>query len=93
MDVSDMDRNLTDKNDDPAIKTTNVEVGDILVSDYTEQQYKKLTRKIDYYLMPMMFFFYGIQQVDKTSTSIQAIFGMEDDLNLHGQQYQWLTTM
>lgn len=32
MDVSDMDRNSTDKNDDPAIKTTNVEVGDILVS-------------------------------------------------------------
>ena len=32
MDVSDMDRKSTDKNDDPVIKATNVEVGDILVS-------------------------------------------------------------
>ncbi|GJP89469.1 hypothetical protein CBS63078_8643 [Aspergillus niger] len=92
-DVPEMDRKSTDKNDAALEATTNVEVGEILASDYTEQQYKKLTRKIDYYLMPMMFFFYGIQQTDKTSTSIQALFGMEDELKLHGQQYQWLTTI
>ncbi|KAI8257761.1 putative transporter [Colletotrichum sp. SAR11_239] len=48
--------------------------------EYTEEDYKKLTRKIDRYLIPTMFFMYGIQQTDKTSISIQA-------------QYQWLTTM
>ncbi|KAJ0269190.1 hypothetical protein Brms1b_013662 [Colletotrichum noveboracense] len=61
--------------------------------EYTEEDYKKLTRKIDRYLIPTMFFMYGIQQTDKTSISIQALFGMTTELGLHGQQYQWLTTM
>ncbi|KAF4871559.1 putative transporter [Colletotrichum siamense] len=61
--------------------------------EYTEEDYKKLTRKIDRYLIPTMFFMYGIQQTDKTSISIQALFGMNTELGLHGQQYQWLTTI
>ncbi|RDI83554.1 hypothetical protein Vi05172_g6518 [Venturia inaequalis] len=60
---------------------------------YTEAQYKKLTRKIDVYLIPIMFFMYGIQQTDKTSISIQALFGMRTDTHLVGQQFQWLTTI
>ncbi|KAI8310594.1 hypothetical protein K4K59_008108 [Colletotrichum sp. SAR11_240] len=38
-----------------------------------EEDYKRLTRKIDRYLIPTMFFMYGIQQTDKTSISIQAV--------------------
>ncbi|VUC36597.1 unnamed protein product [Clonostachys rosea] len=62
-------------------------------NEYTEEQYKKLTRKIDRYLIPMMFFMYGIQQTDKTSISIQALFGMTKELGLVGQEFQWLTTI
>jgi hypothetical protein len=40
---------------------------------YSEDQYRKLTRKIDRYLIPIMFFCYGIQQTDKTGISIQAV--------------------
>ncbi|KAL4791882.1 MFS general substrate transporter [Aspergillus venezuelensis] len=69
------------------------EEGEMAVHSYSDAQYKKLLRKIDRYLIPMMFFCYGIQQTDKTSISIQALFGMETDLGLHGQQYQWLTTI
>ncbi|KAJ5642865.1 MFS general substrate transporter [Penicillium longicatenatum] len=73
---------------------TEMGTGEIISSsDYTKEEYKRLTRKIDCFLLPMMFFFYGIQQTDKTSTSIQALFGMENDLALQGQQYQWLTTI
>ncbi|KAJ6164220.1 hypothetical protein N7470_002892 [Penicillium chermesinum] len=51
-----------------------VATGDIISSsDYTEDEYKALTNKIDRFLMPMMFFFYGIQQTDKTSTGVQAV--------------------
>ncbi|KAF5511954.1 putative transporter [Colletotrichum aenigma] len=46
--------------------------------EYTEEDYKKLTRKIDRYLIP---------------TIIQALFGVNTELGLHGQQYQWLTTI
>ncbi|CAH0039103.1 unnamed protein product [Clonostachys rhizophaga] len=62
-------------------------------NEYTEEQYKKLTRKIDRYLIPLMFFMYGIQQTDKTSISIQALFGMNKELGLVGQEFQWLTTI
>ncbi|KAI4597701.1 hypothetical protein KJ359_003976 [Pestalotiopsis sp. 9143b] len=62
-------------------------------TEYSEADYKKLTRKIDKYLIPIMFFMYGIQQTDKTSISIQALFGMEEALGFEGQEYQWLTTI
>lgn len=35
----------------------------------------------------------GVQQIDKTSLGIQAIFGLREDTNLVGQQYSWLTTI
>ncbi|ORY54937.1 MFS general substrate transporter [Pseudomassariella vexata] len=60
---------------------------------YTEEQYKKLRRKIDRYLLPLMWLCYGIQQTDKTSIGTQATFGLRDDTGLKGQQYSWLTTI
>ncbi|RDW63551.1 hypothetical protein BP6252_11096 [Coleophoma cylindrospora] len=70
------------------------EIDDVIhESEFTEEEYKALLRKIDRYLLPLMFCCYGIQQTDKTSTGTQAIFGLRTDLNLHGQQYNWLTTI
>ncbi|KAK0099519.1 hypothetical protein ONS95_000248 [Cadophora gregata] len=61
--------------------------------DYTPEEYKKLLKKIDRYLLPLMWVCYGIQQADKTSLGTQALFGIREDTNLVGQQYQWLTTI
>ena len=72
-------------------KDGNVDV--IRESDYTPEEYKKLLRKIDRFLLPLMWFCYGIQQTDKTSIGTQAIFGLVEDNNLVGQQYSWLTTI
>lgn len=60
---------------------------------YTDEEYKKLKRKIDMYLLPLMWLCYGIQQTDKTSLGTQATFGLRDDTGLVGQQYAWLTTI
>lgn len=46
------------------------------VPEYTEEEYKKLKRKMDKYLLPLMWLCYGIQQTDKTSLSTQATFGL-----------------
>ncbi|EKD18366.1 uncharacterized protein L3040_006759 [Drepanopeziza brunnea f. sp. 'multigermtubi'] len=62
-------------------------------SDYTPEQYKKLLRKVDKFLLPLMWCCYGIQQTDKTSLGTQALFGLREDTDLVGQQYQWLTTI
>ncbi|KAF6827492.1 major facilitator superfamily transporter [Colletotrichum plurivorum] len=60
---------------------------------YTEQEFHKLKRKVDRYLLPLMWLCYGIQQVDKTALGTQAIFGLREDTGLVGQQYSWLTTI
>ncbi|KAL2852395.1 major facilitator superfamily domain-containing protein [Aspergillus pseudoustus] len=50
---------------------------------------KKLVRKIDMHLMPLLIVSYGLQYLDKTSLSYSAILGIRQDLNLHGQEYSW----
>lgn len=72
-------------------KDGNVDV--IRESDYSPEEYKKLLKKIDRFLLPLMWFCYGIQQTDKTSIGTQAIFGLIEDTNLVDQQYSWLTTI
>ncbi|KAI5367922.1 putative major facilitator superfamily, MFS transporter superfamily [Septoria linicola] len=70
--------------------------GDVQVlseSEHTPAEYGKVLRKVDRFLLPLMWFCYGIQQTDKTSLGTQAIFGLRDDTNLVGQQYSWLTTI
>ncbi|KAH0140379.1 major facilitator superfamily transporter, partial [Aureobasidium melanogenum] len=84
-------------------KQSSVEVGEVSViseedivaaeSEYSEEQYKHLRRKIDRYLLPLMWLCYGIQQSDKTALGTQAVFGLRQDTGLHGQQYSWLTTI
>uniref|UniRef100_A0A0W0FSN1 Putative MFS general substrate transporter n=1 Tax=Moniliophthora roreri TaxID=221103 RepID=A0A0W0FSN1_MONRR len=68
--------------------------GDVLAeSDYTEIQYVKILRKIDRYLLPLMWVAYGVQFTDKTSLSTQAVFGLREDTGLVGQQFSWLSTI
>lgn len=62
-------------------------------SQYTKEELHKLKRKVDRYLLPLMWLCYGIQQTDKTSLGTQAIFGLREDTHLVGQQYSWLTTI
>jgi ACS family allantoate permease-like MFS transporter len=61
--------------------------------EYTEEQYAKLLRKIDWTLLPLMWLAYGLQQADKKSTSTQATFGLREATGLVGQQYSWLSTI
>ncbi|KIY45715.1 MFS general substrate transporter [Fistulina hepatica ATCC 64428] len=72
-----------------ALILATVEIGAV----YTPEQYGKLKRKIDLYLLPLMWLCYGVQQTDKTSLGTMATFGLEGDLGLVGQQYSWLTTI
>ncbi|VUC29999.1 unnamed protein product [Clonostachys rosea] len=88
------DKNIVEDEDTEVGASTDIAIGDIIdENEFTEEEYKTLLRKIDYFLLPLMFCCYGIQQTDKTSIGIQAIFGMRDDLNLQGTQYNWLTTI
>ncbi|GME36964.1 hypothetical protein OIDMADRAFT_135607 [Neofusicoccum parvum] len=60
---------------------------------YTDEQYAALLRKIDWWLLPLMWVCYGTQQADKTSIATQATLGLREDTHLVGQQFSWLTTV
>lgn len=51
---------------------------------------RRLLRKIDLHVMPMMCLVYGLNFLDKTTLSYTSIMGLETDLNLSKNQYQWL---
>lgn len=53
---------------------------------------KKLIRKVDLLILPLIAVNYAFFYIDKTTLSYAAIFGIRDDLNLHGTQYNWLSS-
>jgi sugar phosphate permease len=63
------------------------------IEEYSDAYMRKLRWKIDLCLLPLMWFCYGTQQADKTSLSVQAVFGIREDNNLVGNQFNWLSTV
>ncbi|KAI1442407.1 MFS general substrate transporter [Annulohypoxylon stygium] len=64
-----------------------------LSPQYTDVEQKRFRRKIDKYLLPLLWLCHGLQAVDKGCVSTQATFGLLEDTGLRGQEYAWLTTM
>jgi ACS family allantoate permease-like MFS transporter len=60
---------------------------DTVNAQYTETEYKRVLRKVDRFLLPLMWLCCGIQQADKASISTQATFGLLKDTKLVGQQF------
>ncbi|KAL4798694.1 putative MFS allantoate transporter [Aspergillus venezuelensis] len=54
---------------------------------------KKLVRKIDLMILPFLAVCYAFYYIDKTTLSYAAIFGIEEDLNLSGTEYSWLSSV
>ncbi|KGQ98239.1 D-galactonate transporter [Candida albicans GC75] len=53
---------------------------------------KKLLRKIDMYMLPVMCLLYCFQFMDKSSTSYASILGLREDFNMVGDMYSWTAT-
>lgn len=50
---------------------------------------RKLLRKIDLFLLPLICLLYATQFMDKLSNSYAAILGLRKDLHMVGDQYSW----
>jgi MFS transporter, ACS family, allantoate permease len=50
---------------------------------------KKLLRKIDLCLLPLLTLSYALQFLDKQTLNFASIMGLISDLGLHGTQYSW----
>ncbi|KAB8214636.1 major facilitator superfamily domain-containing protein [Aspergillus novoparasiticus] len=54
---------------------------------------KRVLRKIDLRIMPLVIIIYTIMLMDKNALSFAAIMGIRDDANLTGSQYSWLGSL
>ncbi|ODM23084.1 hypothetical protein SI65_00673 [Aspergillus cristatus] len=54
---------------------------------------KRVRRKIDCVILPMMCTVYFLQYLDKLSLGYAAVFGLIEDLGLQGSQYSWCTSI
>lgn len=60
--------------------------------EYTEEEERKLLRKLDMYVTTLICVVYGTQFMDKVTISFTGIMGLTSDLSLKGQEFSLLTT-
>lgn len=76
---------------DEAMKAFMGHEGQVLQLD--EATNKRILRKIDMHILPIMCIVYGLNYLDKTSLSYSSIMGLQDDIGLTGDDYQWISSM
>ncbi|KAJ5590046.1 hypothetical protein N7450_004018 [Penicillium hetheringtonii] len=54
---------------------------------------KRVLRKIDRRLIPLLFLTYMLNFMDKTILSSASVFGLSEDTGLVGQQYSWVSSI
>ncbi|KAK6082123.1 AMP-binding enzyme [Seiridium cupressi] len=81
-----------DQNDaDEAYKVFAAQGGEVIV--ITPEEERRLLRKIDLNLMPLLCIVYGLNYLDKTTVSYASVMGIKTDINLIGQDYSWIGSM
>lgn len=56
----------------------------------TPEDNARVLRKIDLRLLPIVLCVYFLQALDKTTLAYASVFGLIEDVGLHGLQYSWL---
>ncbi|PSK56930.1 hypothetical protein B9Z65_6554 [Elsinoe australis] len=77
--------------EDEAMKAMRAFGGEPIEID--EATNERLLKKIDWHLMPIMCVVYGMNYLDKTTISYASIMGLQADLGLRGDNYQWLASL
>lgn len=54
---------------------------------------KKVLRKIDLRIVPVLFIIYLLQYLDKNGINYAAVYGLEEGTHLQGQDYSWLSSV
>lgn len=64
-----------------------------LSEEEIEAEYKKILRKIDYRILPILCVTYTLQFLDKLSLNYASAYTLKDDLGLDGQKYSWVAAI
>ena len=52
---------------------------------------RRVLRKIDLRLLPLLFLIYLLQYLDKNSLNFASVYGLQKGTGLKGQDYSWLS--
>ncbi|KAH8900862.1 putative MFS transporter [Thozetella sp. PMI_491] len=63
-----------------------------IVAEATDD-YRAIVRKIDFFVLPLLFGTYALQNIDKSCLGYAAVFTLSKDLGLVGTEYQWLASL
>ncbi|RFU28322.1 hypothetical protein B7463_g7990, partial [Scytalidium lignicola] len=66
---------------------------DQVIAEISELEGRRILRKIDYRLIPLLSILYLIAYVDRSNIGNAKIAGMSDDLNLYGMRYNTALTV
>lgn len=58
--------------------------------EYDAAEEKRVLRKIDYRVIPILFITYMLQYLDKNSINFSSVYGLQKGTHLEGQDYSWL---
>ncbi|CAK4033648.1 MFS general substrate transporter [Lecanosticta acicola] len=63
--------------------------------EFTAEEGRRVLRKIDCWLLPMLMWVYMIQFADKTSLNYASVMGIRDDIHLSNssQEYSWISSI
>ncbi|KZF24812.1 putative MFS allantoate transporter [Xylona heveae TC161] len=54
---------------------------------------RRLLRKIDLYIMPLICIVYFLQYLDKIAISYASVMGLRQSAHLHGNQFNWVSSI
>lgn len=57
-----------------------------------DEEARRILRRIDWRLMPLLFTTYMLNFMDKTILSSASVFGLRDDNRLRGSDYSWVSS-
>ncbi|CZR53396.1 related to permease of the major facilitator superfamily [Phialocephala subalpina] len=77
---------------DLTLQQSGIQIGEIL-SAVTDEEDRKVLRKIDRFILPLMGFCYMLQFMDKVSLGYSTQLGLVKDLGLHGSNYSWASSV
>ncbi|GME27451.1 MFS allantoate transporter [Neofusicoccum parvum] len=76
------------RNGDATLEDLGSDVG-VLEEELTPEEDRRILRRIDTCLLPVLAISYMFQFLDKQAMSYTSILGLRTSLHLHGQEYAW----
>ncbi|CAI7595373.1 unnamed protein product [Penicillium viridicatum] len=73
--------------------TRDLDFGQVLEVKTTPAMEKKVLRKLDFVLIPLMGGCYMLQYIDKLAISQATLFNLREDLDLKGNEYNWASAI